>query len=262
MHRIDGTGATTDNRFTEGNPQAGVPATVVTADWLNSIQEELVAVIGAEKLEKGRTDQLLEAINDIMGSREVGKLSFRICDPANLPQLAPNELVPAGQILNRADYPRFWDYIANSGSVVTDSQWQQPGMEAFFSSGNGSTTFSPGNLVTGVFPRLIDLSGLYDPDRLSRTGGNNPGSWQANAIINITGSLINRGTGGFLGDNFTTIEQSGALWGKKTQGDYAPSGGSLTDVLDEIRLDASRTVPVGSDHRPHNVLFLPTYIYK
>lgn len=41
MFRIDSEGATVDNKFTEGDPQLGVPATVVSADWLNSVQEEM-----------------------------------------------------------------------------------------------------------------------------------------------------------------------------------------------------------------------------
>ncbi|MGE4292401.1 MAG: hypothetical protein AB7E32_09340 [Desulfovibrio sp.] len=44
MKRIDHSTAA-DERFTEGNPATGTPATVVTADWLNGIQEELVHVI-------------------------------------------------------------------------------------------------------------------------------------------------------------------------------------------------------------------------
>ena len=87
-----------------------------------------------------------------------------------------NEFVPAGQELNRADYNRCFDVFEASGCMVPDATWQQPNMEAFFSAGDGSTTFRPGNLVTGVFPRFIDLSALYDPDRDSRTGGNDPGS--------------------------------------------------------------------------------------
>lgn len=41
MHRIDGDGATPGNLFTEGNPATSTPATVVTDDWLNAVQEEV-----------------------------------------------------------------------------------------------------------------------------------------------------------------------------------------------------------------------------
>lgn len=45
MHRIDGAGATPDNRFTDGDPASATPATVVTDSWLNSVQEEIINVI-------------------------------------------------------------------------------------------------------------------------------------------------------------------------------------------------------------------------
>lgn len=45
MFRIDSSGATIDNRFTEGDPSLSVPATVVSADWLNHVQEEVSKTI-------------------------------------------------------------------------------------------------------------------------------------------------------------------------------------------------------------------------
>lgn len=64
MHLIDSAGATVDGRFTEGNPVNGTPATRVTADWLNMVQAELLAVIASAGLEpiKANNSQLLEAI--------------------------------------------------------------------------------------------------------------------------------------------------------------------------------------------------------
>ncbi len=67
MHRVDGPGATVDNKFTEGDPVGGVQATVVTADWLNAVQEELISVLtdGGIAPVKGAQDQLLKAIKAI-----------------------------------------------------------------------------------------------------------------------------------------------------------------------------------------------------
>lgn len=42
MFKIDSNGATVDNKFTEGDAPTSVPATVVSAAWLNSVQGELV----------------------------------------------------------------------------------------------------------------------------------------------------------------------------------------------------------------------------
>lgn len=45
MFRIDSSGATIDNRFTEGDPSLSIPATVVSAKWLNHTQEEIIKTI-------------------------------------------------------------------------------------------------------------------------------------------------------------------------------------------------------------------------
>lgn len=64
MHKIDTTGATEDNEFTDGNPLTGTPATVVGAKWLNTLQREMIAIL----VEAGITpddsvdDQVLQAI--------------------------------------------------------------------------------------------------------------------------------------------------------------------------------------------------------
>jgi len=65
MHRIDGPGATVDNKFTDGDPVGGVPATVVTDDWLNDVQENIMAVLAAAGITptKGRAADLLDSIS-------------------------------------------------------------------------------------------------------------------------------------------------------------------------------------------------------
>lgn len=63
MHRIDTAGSVA-GAFTDGNPATATPATVVDDDFMNAVQDELVAVIETAgiTLEKGTNDQLLEAI--------------------------------------------------------------------------------------------------------------------------------------------------------------------------------------------------------
>lgn len=69
MHRIDGPGATIDNLFTEGNPALAIPATTVTDDIMNDIQEEICEVIEDQgiTLVKGTRTQLLTAIKSLIG---------------------------------------------------------------------------------------------------------------------------------------------------------------------------------------------------
>ena len=67
MHRIDGPGATVDNRFTEGDPVGGIQATVVTDDFLNDVQEELMSVLTAAGVApvKGTQNQVLQAVSKL-----------------------------------------------------------------------------------------------------------------------------------------------------------------------------------------------------
>ncbi|MCK8501742.1 hypothetical protein [Myxococcus fulvus] len=63
MHRIDGDGNIA-GQFTEGNPGAGVPATQVTDDWLNTVQEEIAGVCETNgALVKANNGQLLAALD-------------------------------------------------------------------------------------------------------------------------------------------------------------------------------------------------------
>lgn len=72
MHRIDGPGATVDNKFTEGDPVGGIQATVVTDDFLNDVQEELISVLTAGGVEpvKGTQDQVLQAIYKLVQAQK------------------------------------------------------------------------------------------------------------------------------------------------------------------------------------------------
>lgn len=45
MFKIDSDGADLNNEFTEGNPALSIPATVVSDEWLNAVQREIVKVI-------------------------------------------------------------------------------------------------------------------------------------------------------------------------------------------------------------------------
>ena len=63
MHRIDSDGSV-QGHFSDGNPQTGQRATLVTADWLNAAQEAICRVIEYANipLQKGDDDQLRDAI--------------------------------------------------------------------------------------------------------------------------------------------------------------------------------------------------------
>ncbi len=64
MFKIDSEGATVDNKFTEGDPALSVPATVVSDEWLNSVQAEIIKVIEENDITLNKLDetQLNQAI--------------------------------------------------------------------------------------------------------------------------------------------------------------------------------------------------------
>lgn len=72
MHRIDSPDAAPGGFYSEGNPSLGQPATQVTADALNALQEEIIEVIESEgiALDKLNNTQLLAAINAKFGRTE------------------------------------------------------------------------------------------------------------------------------------------------------------------------------------------------
>ena len=73
MHRIDhSTADVTDPLkplFTEGNPGLGAPATVVTDDWLNDVQENIMKVLEAAGITptKGDEEDLYDALQALYG---------------------------------------------------------------------------------------------------------------------------------------------------------------------------------------------------
>lgn len=83
MDRTNHPSATPERQFTGGNPSAGVSPTVVTAPWLNNVQEEICRLIEAAgiTLDPENQDQLAAAILTMI----VGELAtLAIADIAGL----------------------------------------------------------------------------------------------------------------------------------------------------------------------------------
>ena len=70
MKRTNADGFAPGNLYTEGNPGLGVPATVVGAEEMNNIQEEIALVVEAAgiALDAGTLNQMLSAIDILIGA--------------------------------------------------------------------------------------------------------------------------------------------------------------------------------------------------
>lgn len=88
----------------------------------------------------------------------------------------PNTKPATGQLLNRAEYPRLWEYANGlNGSIVNDITWNNTtGYKGFFSTGNGTTTFRLPDLRS-MFIRGLDLGAGISYGRNS----SNPGGYEA-----------------------------------------------------------------------------------
>lgn len=91
MFPIDTPSATPDKKFTEGSPTGGVPATVVSATWLNDLQAELLAILSAAGVTPSKAQQ-----NQVLKSL-AGALKAQ---PEFASQNGPNgyQILPSGQI--------------------------------------------------------------------------------------------------------------------------------------------------------------------
>ncbi len=61
----------TPGYFTDGNPVGNIPATVVSADWLNAIQDELLSILAAAGItpSKATRNQVLSALDILIEAR-------------------------------------------------------------------------------------------------------------------------------------------------------------------------------------------------
>lgn len=137
MKRIDSFGSTVDNKFTDGDPLGGIPATIVAAIWLNAVQEEITRVIEAagivldtaEDPDLSVNNQLLEALQS-----HAATLDFYIDSGA----VNAYDLTPANA------------YIADVDNEVAFVEDYPDGMRVRFFPTNASTGAATAKIGDGV----------------------------------------------------------------------------------------------------------------
>lgn len=221
MHRIDHPTAAavlptpgaagTPGFFTKGNPLLAVPATRVTADFLNAVQEELSNLVegGGLVLDKGARDQVLQAV-------------VRIADASGYANLAIN---PQFTITQRAGL--VGTTADSTEKFLTADRWQ-------FKAGGAAETAT-------VTPNVaIDLSAEQTPSRANRmlefnkaTGGS---SGVKPTIATRLENIVQYGGRPVVfafdarkgaGSNFT-------LDGLEAVQDFGTGGGASADVVTQL----------------------------
>lgn len=197
--------------------------------------------------------------------------SYREVSYAALPSSPYSEVaynayaIPAGTIIAFAGpvekIPSGWLFCDGRAYSRTTYKKLYDAIGTCWGTGNGTTTFNVPD-CRGLFLRgLTANSGWgYDPDVEKRgmngnrggNTGNNVGSYQGDAIRNITGQI-----GGFDSYSVTSPNTNGAFYA--VEGSYRGNK-EIDNDNSVVRMDASRIVPTGSDNRPRNVYV--TYIIK
>ena len=197
---------------------------------------------------------------------------FREVSFASLPSAPYSEVahnasaVPAGIIMafggDTTKIPVGW--MLCDGRELSRSQYANlyNAIDVAWGNGDNATTFNIPDM-RGVFLRGVSYDSGNDPDAddrivLSNNGGNSGnkvGSYQGDAIRNITGKAT------YIAE---TWEANGVAEGcfEKETGHRTSQTPNSTDSSNTgaLGFDASRVVPVGSDNRPKNVYV--NYIIK
>ena len=254
MHRIDTSTATSDGLFTEGDPLVPTPATVVSADWLNSVQEELATIVTNAGLELQKADntQVLTAILQII-ARQSSELERLRLLKIGCPMYWRSTTLPE-------------NFAWVNGDLVLFEDW--PEFAAVYNAGGFSGMVLPYNADSATIaanlgkfrPNAANPTGLYLPScgeqffrAWGQGAGREAGSAQGDAARNISANAP------YLSTNQIGAQAEGAfswhtLIGPLTLITYE------TEASGGLSFESSRVVPTAEENRPVNVA-LPVCIY-
>ncbi|MBZ2211588.1 integrase [Escherichia coli] len=247
MHRIDTKTAQKDkfgagkNGFTRGNPQTGTPATDLDDDYFDMLQEELCSVVEASgaSLEKGRHDQLLTALRELLLSRKnpFGDIKSDGTVKTALENLGLGEGAPAIGV------PFFWPSAAMPNTVI--DSWSSM---VFLKFNGAKFSASDYPVLAKVFPSLVlpeargDFIRIWDDGR-GVDGGRTLLSAQDFAQQRITGNFM----GGAMGSSGSI--KAGALVNSYT------NYGATSQDLQHFSIDSAIETKTASETRPRNIAF-------
>lgn len=180
MKRIDSANVALDlfgpgkHGFQGGNPAANLPATFLTPDWANHIQEELANVIEnfGVALASGSRDQLLQVllanfVTVASNAGEVGKISYVPATAANVGH-APCFGV---EVSRTGAYADLWAFAQASGALVDEATFpSRPGCFSYGPGGVGGSTFRVPKIPGLVIKSFHNGDGSYTTNTTALIG--------------------------------------------------------------------------------------------
>jgi len=145
--------------------------------YFNNVSRNTIHMHPGEVCWLFRDDDGLYIINDFY------KHYRGLCQPVASYEVGFDEVLCKGQLVNRADYPRIWEKVANLGfSLVSEATWATASVTvagrtvAFpyrgcFTPGDGSTTFRLPDLMGQSLRGLVSESGSDTERHLNKPGG-------------------------------------------------------------------------------------------
>lgn len=217
MHRVDTEGHD-DGHWQDGNPQVGQQGTILSADWLNDLQENVCTVIedAGVELEKGDPDQL--------------KLAIAAMISAAMSDAVSASRTPVGAVI-RIDGPDApAGYLKLDGGQYARAAY--PDLVAFYT--------AQGRLIagdTGAQFRVPDYRGRFDR------------AWSTDAAVDPDGP---RAPGDIQEDAFKSHSHTLPVRDNPNAGDgYVEDADSSSTVR-----NASTGLTGGAETRPKNVALL------
>lgn len=185
------------------------------------------AASGTSTTQLATTDFVQMALKKA-GGVPIGTITARLSKKPEAGELA----LDTGALVSRATYPDLWAWVQANAPLLSEADWQaqaaaQTSVGAY-STGDGNTTFR--------LPRLLDY---FRGGKASDVG-----TWQGDAIRNITGSHTVRTSGGAFA--------TGVFVSAGTGSGAADSGSNM----DTVKFDASRVVPTADENRPKTIKVL------
>jgi microcystin-dependent protein len=243
------------------------------ASWIETHNTETddfgyVGIIAGEGIKTGGEAATFADVNfaavhywmkvEIKEGSNYRELSYSALPSVPYARAAANaEIMPAGTIVPYGGnvIPAGW--ILCDGREVNRSEYANlyAAIGTIWGHGNNSTTFNLPDM-RGVFLRGVSGNSGKDVDAATRiplkeggNSGNNVGSYQKDAIRNISGQMVSAAS--YL---------SGAFYSTSAPINGIGHGGNFVGGWGTGIFDASRVVPTGSDNRPQNVYI--NYIIK